>query len=419
MKKIVIIDGNSDDESRVKKDLGDKYEVSSLSSFEINNMALSTVITIANTLDSCDTYSGGRSLRVAVIARNIAENLGWDEKACQNVYFAALLHDIGMITVPESIVHKPGILTELEYDAVKFHPRKSAEMLRNITVLEHLDDVALYHHERWDGTGYPEGLSGDDIPEFARVVAIADAYNAMNSDRIYRSRLSTDKIISEFLRGRGTQFDPDMTDVFVFMLKDGYSIDDSIEQSRAASERAAEDGGRKTIFAPAGDKDESEEELDALTGLFSRSYLNTRVGKKITEERSGALMLIDITGFEAVREKFGQAGCEDLVQRFSARFRSFFREADVVCAIGDDKFAVFVSGESGKSVIEKKARLISKMMETYDDFEKYRNTAGIRIGIAMCQEDGVTFEELYGAASAALNEARHDAENTYRFRQEG
>ncbi len=418
MKKIVIIDGTSDDESQVKQDLGGKYEVSSLSSFELNNMALSTVITIANTLDSCDAYSGGSSLRVAVIARSIAENLGWDERECQNVYFAALLHDIGMITVPESIVHKPGRLTELEYDAVKFHPRKSAEMLRDITVLDHLDEVALYHHERWDGSGYPNGLAGKDIPESARVVAIADAYNAMNSGRIYRSRLSDEKIISEFLRCRGSQFDPDMTDVFVFMLKDGYSIDDSIEQSRIASQRAAADGGREPIFT-FGDASESEEEMDALTGLFSRSYLNTRVGKKIVEEHSGALMLIDIIGFEAVREKYGTIGCEDLVKRFSARVRSLFREEDVVCAIGDDKFAVYVSGESGKAVIEKKAQLISQMMDSNDDFEKYRDIAGIRIGIAMCQEDGVTFEELYGAASTALSEARHNKENTYRFTQEG
>ncbi len=415
MKKLIIVDGTNDDESKIKSLAGDDYDVSSVSYFDYNNAALSTVITIANAVDSSDAYSSGKSLRVAFIARDIARNLGWEEKECQNIYFVALLCDIGMMTVPEMILHKPGRLTEEEFEAVKAHPRTGAEMLRDIKVLEHLGEGVLYHHERWDGTGYPEGLSGTDIPEYARVIAIADAYNAMNTDKIYRSRLSREKIISEFTRCKGSQFDPEMADVFIFMLKGGYGVDDGIGQTKEASERAAADGGLKTIFDDA-DTVDTETDMDTLTGLFTRSYLNTCVGKKISEERSGALMLTDIKGFEDVTKQFGEKEQDELLKKFSDRLRSFFREADVVCTLGGGRFAAFVSGESGKGVIEKKARMIKDMIDTYEEFAKYRESVRIATGISMCMEDGVTFEELFGAASIALEEARSENENSYRFK---
>ena len=404
MKKILIIDGNADDEARIKELVGSGYEVSTTSSFDFNNMALSTVITIANTLDAQEAYSGGRSLRVAVCARDIAKNLGWEEEDCQNIYFVALLHDIGMITVPEMITHKPGRLTDDEFALVKNHARKGAEMLRDVSILSHLSEVVLYHHERWDGTGYPSGLAKDEIPLFARVIAVADAYIAMSSDRVYRSRLLPEKIISEFTRCKGAQFDPDIVDVFVFMLKGGYSVDPGIEQTREASERAQKDGGFVNVFSQE-NANEDQGEMDALTGLFTRAYLNTRVGNKISEERSGALMIIEVTGFD-----------DDLLKMFSDRLRSLFREADVVCRVSQDKFAVFVSGESGKGVIEKKAGMIVDMPGAYEEFAGTGKSLGVRIGISMCMEDGVTFEELYGVADGALAEARGSGVNCYRFK---
>ena len=414
-KKILIIDGNSEDEAKVRAG-AEGYDVSSVSYQELNNLALSTVITIANTVDAQDVYSAGRSLRVAVCARDIAKNLGWDDRRCQNIYFVALLHDIGMITVDDAILNKPARLTPIEYEAVERHTVKGAEMLRDITVLENLSDGVLYHHERWDGAGYPKGLSGKDIPECARVIAVADAYDAMNSDRVYRSRLTGDKIISEFVRCKGSQFDPEIADVFVFMLKDGYSVDPDIEQSKEASERASRDGGLRDMFAPAADRDEIEGDMDSLTGLFTRSYLNARVGKKITEERSGAFMIIDLMGYKELSAKYSSGECDEVIRKFSDILRSFFREADIICRISSDRFAVFVSGESGKGVIEKKASMITRITDTYDEFEKYRGIIGEAIGISMCMEDGVTFEELYGVAARAADEARASGTSSYCFR---
>ena len=400
MKKVLIVDGNDNDEALVKKNLGDDYDVASVSMFDFENMALSTVITIANTLDSLDVYSGGRSLRIAVCARDIAKNLGWDEIECQNVYFVSLLHDLGMITVSEAIRNKPSRLTPSEYDMIKTHTTKGAEMLRDIYVVDNLSDGVMYHHERWDGAGYPCGLSGKDIPKVARVIAVADAYDAMNSDRVYRAKLSKDKIISEFIRCKGTQFDPDIADVFVFMLKDGYTIDPRIEQTKEASERVAACGGLRKVFSSGSGKGK-EGELDALTGLFSRSYLNTRVGKKISEDRCGALMLIDVLGLSSVDE----TKRDDIIKEFADRLMSLFREADIVCRVSSDRFAAFVSGESGKGVIEKKASAITDAADS------------VAIGISMCQENGLTFEELYSAALDALEDAKSSGNNTYRFKE--
>ena len=397
MKKLIIVDGNGDDEAKVAKSLGDSYDITSVSYFDLNSMALSALISMANTIDSLDAYSGGRALRVAVCARDIAKNLGWDETRCQNVYFVALLHDIGMISVPDSILNKPGRLDYNEYDVVKRHPKKGDEILRDIKILDNLSDGVLHHHERWDGSGYPDGLSGETIPEVARVIAIADAYDAMSSDRVYRPRLSGEKIISEFLRCKGGQFDPDMTDVFIFMLKDGYSVDPDIEQTKEASARAAKDGQLFGYFSRSQKSESDSEDMDALTGLFSRSYLNARVGKKISEEKSGALVIIEFGGCGDIKEKYGEEASNKVIRDFSDRLRSLFREADVVCRISFDEFAVFVSGDSGKGVIEKKAGMISQV-STEAGFSKYSDMIKVSTGIAMCQEDGVTFEELYAAA---------------------
>lgn len=379
----------------------------------LSMMALSTVVTIANTLDARDRYAGGHSVRVATCARDIAENLGWTQSECDNIYSVALLHDIGMLAIPQRILNKPARLDDEEYRIVKEHPATGNEILRDINVLPHLREGALSHHERWDGRGYPEGKSGKDISIYARIIAVADAYDAMISDKIYRKHLSNEKIISEFERGKGAQFDPEITEVFIFMLKGGYRIDPGIAQSKESSDNATNDGGLNLLshYRP-GDNDEAADK-DSLTGLFSRSYLNTRVGNKILSEHSGALMLLDLENTDKMNEIFGQDICDKVLRDFADLLNSIFREADVVCRTMSNQFAVYVSGDSGKGVIEKKAGMIIEAINKHDDFAKYTATLGISIGIALCPENGETFEELYGAADKALSTAKENGNNSY------
>lgn len=189
----------------------------------LERTALDTVMTISAIIDARDQYTSGHSDRVALCAMDIAKKLGWSEDEARNIYIVALLHDIGKIGIPDAILNKPSRLTDEEYHVIQQHPVIGESILKGLYMLKKVNEGALYHHERYDGGGYPSGLKGEEIPLYARIIGIADSYDAMSSDRVYRSRLPLEKIISEFERCRGTQFDPELDDIFVDMLKNGYA----------------------------------------------------------------------------------------------------------------------------------------------------------------------------------------------------
>ena len=162
---------------------------------------------LATTIDAKDKYTSGHSRRVAEYSKMLAAALGKDEKEQQEIYLFALLHDIGKIGVPDWIINKQGKLTAEEYAEIKKHPQIGYEILKSITILPNLKAGVRWHHERFDGSGYPDGLTGDDIPEFARIISVADAYDAMTSNRSYRNSLPQDIVRSELKKHISTQFD--------------------------------------------------------------------------------------------------------------------------------------------------------------------------------------------------------------------
>lgn len=176
--------------------------------------------TLAGTIDAKDKYTNGHSMRVAIYATRLAEELGWDEERIEKLRYEALLHDIGKIGVPDAILNKPSKLTDVEFDLIKSHTVVGAEILKNMVAVPNATEVARYHHERFDGKGYPSNISGSSIPINARVVCIADSFDAMSSDRIYRKALKRELIIEELIKGRGTQFDPELLDVFLSLYKE-------------------------------------------------------------------------------------------------------------------------------------------------------------------------------------------------------
>ncbi len=196
----------------------------------LEQTALNTILTIAAIIDARDEYTSGHSERVALCATDIARKLGWSEDEIRNLYCVALLHDIGKIGIPDAILNKPSKLTDEEFAVIKKHPVIGDAILKELYMLKKVEEGALYHHERYDGKGYPTGLKGEDIPLTARIIGIADSYDAMSSDRVYRSKLSHEKIISEFERCSGTQFDPKLGSLFVSMLKDGYDPGAKLEE---------------------------------------------------------------------------------------------------------------------------------------------------------------------------------------------
>jgi diguanylate cyclase (GGDEF)-like protein len=168
---------------------------------------------LAQAVDARDAYTGSHSERVSELAARIATRIGAPAGQVELTRLAGSLHDLGKLAIPEEILRKPGSLTESERLVLERHPQIGFRMLESLGV-DPVADWVLHHHERWDGTGYPEGLEGDEIPLGARIIFVADAFDAMTSDRVYRARLSTDDALAELSRCAGTQFDPEIVSAF-------------------------------------------------------------------------------------------------------------------------------------------------------------------------------------------------------------
>ena len=185
---------------------------------ESGQLSLHLVQTLAEAVDSRDEYSSGHSTRVAEYSREIGRRIGYTSRQQDELYIMALLHDIGKIGIPERIINKPGDLSGDEYAEIQSHSRIGARILRKIEEIPRLVEGARWHHEWYDGSGYPDGLSGDNIPESARIIAVADAFDAMSSPRSYRDRLPREDIKKEIKKGKGTQFDPRFADIMLAMM---------------------------------------------------------------------------------------------------------------------------------------------------------------------------------------------------------
>lgn len=176
------------------------------------------MLALAKAVDAKDHYTSGHSQRVAEYSREIARRMGKSEARQDEIYTMGLLHDIGKIGVPESIINKNGRLTDEEYEKIKEHPLMGHEILKNVKEIPNLAVGARWHHERYDGRGYPDGLAGKDIPEEARIIGVADAYDAMTSNRAYSGIRPQDKVRAEIERCSGSQFDPEIADIMLQMI---------------------------------------------------------------------------------------------------------------------------------------------------------------------------------------------------------
>lgn len=187
---------------------------------ENKNLFIRVVQSLAAAVDTKDIYAKGHSNRVAEYSKMIAKRAGYTPARQDEIYFMGLLHDAGKIGIPDGILNKPGKLDEEEFEIIKKHSLKGYAILKNIEENPKLAEVAKCHHERFDGAGYPSGLKGEDIPEEARIIAVADAYDAMSSDRSYRARLSKEEIIDELKNCSGGQFDPKFADIMIAIINE-------------------------------------------------------------------------------------------------------------------------------------------------------------------------------------------------------
>lgn len=184
-------------------------------------MGNETILTIAKAVDAKDENTSQHSIRVSEYSVLIAKKLGYSDETCEELRKIAILHDIGKIGIPDQVLNKPGKLTDEEYEMMKSHVTRGAEILKNFTLINHVTEGALYHHERYDGRGYAHGLKGEEIPLNARIIGIADAFDAMTANRVYRKKLDFECVLAELKKGRGTQFDPNLVDIMLGLIEDG------------------------------------------------------------------------------------------------------------------------------------------------------------------------------------------------------
>lgn len=176
------------------------------------------VLALSKSIDAKDSYTRGHSQRVADYSEEISRRYGDSPERQKQIYQMGLLHDIGKIGIPSAIINKPGRLTDEEFDIIRSHTVIGADILRNIKEFPELVIGARYHHERYDGRGYPDKLAGEDIPLAARMIAVADSYDAMTSKRSYRDSMPQHKVRDEIVKGRGTQFDPQFADIMLQII---------------------------------------------------------------------------------------------------------------------------------------------------------------------------------------------------------
>ena len=184
---------------------------------EQKNMFIGSLEAVSTALDAKDRYTHGHSERVAWLGTQLAEAIGLDADEVERIRISGLVHDVGKIGVPEAVLCKAGRLTDEEFEQIKKHPRIGYNILKGIPKMEDVLDGVLYHHERWDGRGYPTRLAGEAIPLYGRILAVADTFDAMSSTRSYRKAMPREKVLEEIAKCSGTQFDPALTAPFIAM----------------------------------------------------------------------------------------------------------------------------------------------------------------------------------------------------------
>ena len=244
-----------------------------------------TATALVNAIDAKDRYTHGHSARVADYSKRIAELAGKNAEECDYIYYAALLHDVGKIGVPEEIINMDRKLTDEEYEKIKEHPDKGVQILRSITDFPNLSVGAHFHHERYDGKGYPDHLKGTDIPDIARIISVADAYDAMTSKRSYRDPIPQQKVREELIKGSGTQFDPEYARIMLHL------IDLDSEYEMKEKEEVKELGGKDALVIGAHRSDYSDGIL--LNRCMTTIKLRVDPEEAYDNEPSPSLILFD------------------------------------------------------------------------------------------------------------------------------
>lgn len=271
-------------------------------------------------IEGRDTYTGGHSERVATYSRDIARAMGFGQKECDFIYEAGILHDIGKIITPDAILLKPGKLTSEEYDLIKEHVSASFLILSDVPMYKELANIVYSHHEYYDGSGYPRALKGEEIPLFARIMTIADSFDAMTTSRVYKPRKSKNEAIEELKELRGVFYDSGIVDIAVDVLK-YVQIDEKVNQEA----ETYIDDARFAYFYK-----------DSLTHLYNHDYFDFMLNKSKDENLFLCLYMLYIRNFTAYNKKNGWDAGDALLKEFADYLKYEYRDFKIFRIFGDD-----------------------------------------------------------------------------------
>lgn len=369
-------------------------------------ITLQMMESLSTTIEAKDEYTRGHSRRVAQYAALIAKNMGWTNEEIQNLKNCAYLHDIGKIGIPDQILNKPGKLTNEEFNLIKQHTTIGQDILKDITIIPHIDEVTRSHHEHYDGTGYPDGLKGNEIPIQARVIALADSYDAMNSRRIYRNALSHGRIYHEIQMNAGTQFDPEITKVFLKLMDNGslYNLENEIFPTQ-------EDTINKFISDVVTTMQDQEEtkNIDYLTGLPVRNVGQKRIASAM-QKTNGCLIFLDMDNLKKINDVYGHKAGDRALKNLGKLLLNI-SIPKIACRMGGDEFLLFLPETTTKEAENTVSNVIEQFKESIKD-DSETHFAALSAGMLMCTRND-TFADAYSKADKALYYVKQNGKNNY------
>ena len=385
---------------------------------QMETMSLQLMQTLSTTIEAKDEYTRGHSHRVAEYSALIAKELGWSQKEISNLRNAVHLHDIGRIGIPDTILNKPTKLTEEEYAVIKEHTVIGSEILKNITLIRHVQEVARYHHEHYDGSGYPDGLKGEEIPLPARIVAVADSYDAMQSKRIYRNPLGAETIYKEISKNRGIQFDPEIADIFLKLLREERLVISEerigVDEEYCTPDVENEIGKFISDVMSTMRTQEDSEGFDFLTGLPMRNR-GEKMAAQFMQQENGYLVFLDMDNLKKINDIYGHKAGDRALKMLGSLLLEFAQHS-VVCRLGGDEFLMFVPEVSKEKITEIVSGIIEKFEEIKEEDLEIRY-ASVSIGICETVK-GDSFEECYSKADKALYYVKQNGKGDFFFYQQ-
>ena len=377
---------------------------------QIEQISFETIATIASMIEAKDSYTQGHSIRVSEYSAKLAQKLGWDDTKVQNLKYIALLHDIGKVGIPDSVLNKPGKLTEIEYGIIKSHTSIGGDILNDVETITDAALGAKYHHERYDGKGYPSGVSGNGIPEVARIICICDAYDAMNSKRVYRDKLSIETICKEFEDGKGKQFDPEYADVFLELIKSGELEIEEVNPTNNEKTLSGESSLLlNQIVKNMEEESERNERYDLLTGLLNRKNGEKEIVDAL-REGSGCLAFVDLDNLKKTNDILGHLAGDYAIKSVGEVLLAF-QENAIAARIGGDEYLYYM-----KNVDEELAKAkIEELVEAFNQKKKedtYLSFSSLSIGMCMAKKNDI-YSEILKKADKALYHVKQSGKAGY------